>query len=159
MSADDWIFTVLGTVGLVVAVMWMIGEYRIKKETKRQRAEAAFNSKLSAEQSIIRHAMRKGRADLEDVGEIVLDAMPEDRDLDRRYASDYGGRSLYVAPVHNSLDNPSCRDYSPSSYSGGSQQPHSSPSSSSKGCFGASGASDGGSSGGSSGDSGGGGGE
>lgn len=150
MSADDWIFTVLGAVGLVVAVMWMIGEYRIKKETKRQRAEAAFNSKLSAEQSIIRHAMRKGRVELEDVGEIVLNAMSEDRDVDRRYASDYGSRSLYIAPISQE---PSCRDYSPSSSSGGSQQQHSSHSSSSKGCFGASGASDGGNSG----DSGGGG--
>lgn len=155
MSADDWIFTVLGTVGLVVAVMWMIGEYRIKKETKRRDAEAKHNKDLRVEQAILRHKTRKGEIDLSEIGETVLEAMPEDRDLDRKYRSiynEYPARNLYVVPMEAS-----CQDYLPSSSSGGSQHSPSSASQSSKGCFGSggssfsdSGNSDGGSSGGSS---------
>lgn len=137
MSTDDIIFSVLGTVGLVVAIMWAIGEYRIKKENKRRDAEA-----------------KARRIDLPEIGETVLEAMPEDRDLDRRYSAeprhpythplhantptrfDDTPRNLYVVPMEAS-----CQDYSSSSSSVGSQPQHSSPSSSSKGCFGSGGSS------------------
>lgn len=150
MSTDDLIFTVLGVVGLVVAVMWAIGEYRIKKENRRRDAEAKHNKDLRVEQAILRHKTRKGEIDLSEIGKTVLEAMPEDHDLDRKYRSiynEYPARNLYVVPTEAP-----CQDYSSSSSSVGSQHSPSSASPSSKGCFGSGGSSfsDSGSSGGSS---------
>lgn len=149
MSTDDIIFSVLGAVGLVVAVMWAIGEYRIKKENKRRDAEAKHNKDLRVEQAILRHKTRKGEIDPSEIGETVLEAMPEDHDLDRKHRAlynDYPARNLYVVPTEAP-----CQDYSPSSSSHGSASQPSSPSTS-RGCFGSGGSSfsDSGSSGGSS---------